>query len=140
MIHSCFSPFSLTVRFTSSHNINPKVSPLALVIKKFVLLSYATHACVLEVHSISESTVDTDSINIRHKANREVLAYSLEMFKLGITKNRCTYMIYLEKGLPADALGVYLPGKFRADNCFAYPSTAAAAMDLVNFVSIAGAN
>jgi hypothetical protein len=49
----------------------------------------------------------------------------------------CISLIYI---VPADALGVYLPGKFRADNCFAYPSTAAAAMDLVNFVSIAGAN
>ena len=43
-------------------------------------------------------------------------------------------------GLPADTLGVYLPGVCRADNYLVCPSTTAAPMDSVNFVSIAGAN
>ena len=44
------------------------------------------------------------------------------------------------KGLPANRLGVYLPGKLRADNCLACPPTTAAAMDSVTFVSAAGMN
>ena len=43
-------------------------------------------------------------------------------------------------GLPLVTMGVYLPGKLWVDNCFACPSTTAASMYLVAFVSIAGAN
>ena len=43
-------------------------------------------------------------------------------------------------GLPLVTMGVYLPGKLRVDNCFACPSSTAASMYSVAFVSIAGAN
>ena len=48
--------------------------------------------------------------------------------------------IYSCNGLPLVTLGVYPPGKLRVDNCFACPSTTAASMYSVAFVSIAGAN
>ena len=43
-------------------------------------------------------------------------------------------------GLPANRLGVYLPGKLRADNYHACPSTTAAAMDSAHLMSVTGTN
>jgi hypothetical protein len=43
-------------------------------------------------------------------------------------------------GLPPNRLGVYLPGKLRADNRLACPLTTARAMDPANFMHVAGAN
>ena len=42
--------------------------------------------------------------------------------------------------LPANRLGVYLPGVGWADNYLTCPSTMAAAIDSVNLMSVAGTN
>ena len=44
------------------------------------------------------------------------------------------------RGLPLVTLGVYLPGKLRADNYLACSSTMAKAMDPVVFMRISGTN
>ena len=44
------------------------------------------------------------------------------------------------KGLPLVTLGVCLPGKLRVDNCLAYSSTTAIAMDPVIGMRVAGIN
>jgi hypothetical protein len=50
------------------------------------------------------------------------------------------FSYHSQDGLPLNRLGVYLPGKLRADNRLALPSTTAKAMYLVIFMSVASLN